>query len=239
MNKRYYTKAKKRNFRHFFRLSGLIMLFVGFLGLLYIAFPLLSWQFYFAAFAAEGVVSPLPHDTDNENILSLLSASTTTLSGTDYTNAQNWYPSIEKDASPARVSTYTISIPKIKVLDAEVSTTDADLSSHMVQYNSTATPPEKGNAVVFGHSTLPQFFNPKDYKTILAKAYMLRKGDSIIATVNGVAYLYKIESVKVVSAEDTSMFARKKDDSYLTLVTCTPPGTIWKRLVLEARLQEL
>ena len=181
----------------------------------------------------------MPHTEKESDFISLLNASTTSLSGTDYTNAQNWYPSIEKDSLPARVSKYSISIPKIKITNAEVSTVDTDLTSHMVQYNSSATPPEKGNAVVFGHSTLPQLFNPKDYKTILAKAYTLKKGDNIIVKIKDVSYLYTIEAVKVVSAEDTSMFARKKDDSYLTLVTCTPPGTIWKRLVLEARLQEL
>lgn len=239
MTRKLYVKEKKRNYKRFFKLTGLSMLIIGFFGLLYIAFPLLSWQFYFAAFASEGVVSPLPHEEKESDFMSLLNASTTSLSGTDYTNAKNWYPSVEKDPLPARVAKYTISIPKIKITDAEVSTVDTDLSSHMVQYNSFATPPEKGNAVVFGHSTLPQLFNPKDYKTILAKAYTLKKGDNIVVKVKDVSYLYRIEAVKVVSAEDTSMFARKKDDSYLTLVTCTPPGTIWKRLVLEAKLQEL
>lgn len=172
-------------------------------------------------------------------MFSLLTASTTKLSGIDYTHAENWYPSVEKEEIPHRIHTYSLSIPTIGVLDAEVSTIDTDLTSHMVQYNSKATPPEVGNAVVFGHSTLPQLFNPKDYKTILAKAYRLKKGDTIIATVNGVAYMYKIQTVRVVDAEDTSIFEKKRDDSYLTLVTCTPPGTIWKRLVLQAKLQAI
>jgi len=239
MNSRYYTKKKKRDYKKLFRMGGLFMVILGACGMLYIAFPLLSWQFYFSAFASEGVISPVPDSSHDTDMYSLLTASTSQLSGVDYTHAENWYPTIDKDALPARVPTYAISIPKINVLDAVVSTEDTDLTRHMVQYNSKATPPEKGNAIVFGHSTLPQLYNPKDYKTILAKAYMLKKGDSIITTVRGVTYLYKIEGIRIVSAEDTSIFAQKKDDSYLTLVTCTPPGTIWKRLVLTARLQAL
>jgi sortase A len=238
MNKVIYKKKPRRN-KRFIRATGFFMLTIGMLGLLYIVFPLLSWQFYFAAFASESVISPVPATESADNVVSLLSSSTNQLKGIDYTQAQNWYPTIQTPQTPSQVTSYSISIPKIQVEDAIVSTGDMDLSRHMVQYNSKATPPETGNAVVFGHSTLPQLYNSHDYKTILAKAYMLQKGDSIIATVGGVSYLYKIITVRVVSAEDMSVFAPKTDDSYLTLVTCTPPGTIWKRLVLQSRLQSL
>lgn len=212
----------------------------GLLGLLYFSFPFISWQLYFSAFASEGVLSPVPHEEPSESLTAQpVTPMQQELSGIDYTDAQNWFPLAEKDTSPSAVSSYLLTIPKIQVTDAVVSTVDTNLTNHMVQYGSKVTPPETGTAVVFGHSTLPQLYNPKDYKTILAKAYMLKKGDSLIVTVNGVAYTYTIFNIRVVDAEDTSVFMQRVDNSYLTIVTCTPPGTVWKRLVLTARIQPL
>ncbi len=215
------------------------MVLFGLVGILYVSFPLLSWQFYFSAFASESVISPIPEKVSKTDIDGLISSSVNQLIGVDYTNAQTWFPLPSTAQSTQSVSFYTLSIPKIGVNNAVVSTKDTNLAEHMVQYNSKATPPEKGNAIIFGHSTLPQLYNPKDYKTILAKAYMLRKGDSLIVTVDNVSYMYKISSIRVVKANDMSVFESNSDDSYLTLVTCTPPGTTWERLVLQARLQVL
>lgn len=240
MNKTvYYKKQKTVNARAIARRIGLVMIIIGTVGLLYITFPLLSWQFYFSAFASEGVISPIPQTSTPTNMATLLSTSGKEFIGVDYNNAENWFPTMQPTQQSARVTSYTISIPKIDVQNAVVATNDLDLSKHMVQYNSNATPPEKGTAMIFGHSTLPQLYDPKNYKTILAKAYMLQKGDSIIATVDGVAYMYKIFNIRIIDPEDTSIFSKTKDDSYLTIVTCTPPGTIWKRLVLQAKLQAL
>jgi len=32
---------------------------------------------------------------------------------------------------------------------------------------------------------------------------------------------------------------QKNDASYISLITCVPPGTYWKRLVVRAKLTEL
>jgi len=39
-----------------------------------------------------------------------------------------------------------------------------------------------------------------------------------------------------VEPEDLSILEQRFDDSYLTLVTCVPPGTYLRRLVVRARL---
>jgi len=108
-----------------------------------------------------------------------------------------------------------------------------------VNYGGTAIPPEKGNAVIFGHSTLPQLFNQKDYKTIFATLYKLTVGDVIQIKVAGVEYYYKIFSITVVDPSDTSVFEQNFSDSFLSLVTCTPPGTTWKRLIIKAKLEKI
>ena len=113
------------------------------------------------------------------------------------------------------------------------------MAKHLVNYQGTGIPGKNGNAVIFGHSTLPQLFNPKDYKTIFANVYKLKNGDVIYAMINGVTYTYKIFKITVVDPENSSALVQDYDNSYLTLVTCTPPGTTWKRLIVKAVLQEI
>ncbi|MBI3070309.1 MAG: sortase, partial [Candidatus Levybacteria bacterium] len=173
----------------------------------------------------------------------LITEATNTITGVDYTNAQNWFPSYNppsgKEAGNPKVSSYALSIPKLKIKNATVSTVGYELDKYLVNYPGTAIPSDNGNAVVYGHSTLPQLFDPGNYKTIFATLYKLSVGDEVFATVENVTYRYKIFSVTVVDPSDTSIFSQTYDNSYLTLVTCTPPGTTWKRLIIKARLQKI
>ena len=137
------------------------------------------------------------------------------------------------------ISYYDLSIPKLHIENAVVSTTDTDLSSHLVNFPGTAVPPAKGTSAVFGHSTLPSLFNPHNYKTILAMAHTLVVGDKILVTANNIQYSYIIYSISIVDADDTSYLAQETDNSYLTIITCTPPGTVWKRLIIRSKLEKI
>ena len=210
----------------------------------YFFFPILSWQLYLApVFAAENITSPIPKATvlNGSTFASLARQTTSLLLGINYYNAATWFPSAPppSDATKPEITTYRLSIPKLKIVNAIVSTVDSDLASHLVNYPGTAVPPQKGNAVIFGHSTLPQLYNPKDYKTIFANAHNLQVGDTFKVTTDGLEYTYKIFSITIVDPEDTSALFQTYDDSYVTIITCTPPGTIWKRLILKAKLQKL
>lgn len=221
---------------------GLILCLLGGVLLIYFAFPLISFQVYLQpAFASQKVAAPIPKSTilSESSLQGLIQATTDSLTGVDYTNAKNWYPSIQTSHTEAAVTSYTLSIPKLQILDAYVSTVDNNLSDHLVHYGGTAVPPSKGNAVVFGHSTLPQLYKEGDYKTIFANAHTLVVGDQIIVTVNGLKYTYKIYNITITDPSDTSFFTQNYDDNYLTLVTCTPPGTTWKRLILKARIEKV
>lgn len=240
MNSYYYTKAKKTNFRRIFRGVSLLIFFTGMTGVLYIFFPLISWQLYFEpVFAASDMESPIPKTTivTGDTLGSLLENS---FSNLDYSNAQNWFPTYNATITSApKAVSYTISIPKLHIKNATVSTVDNDLDAHLINYGGTALPPEKGNAVIFGHSTLPQLFSPTNYKAIFATVHTLKEGDEIIARIADISYTYKIYSVTVVDPENTSVLAQNFDNAYLTLVTCTPPGTTWKRLVIKSRIEKL
>lgn len=240
---RYYIKKNTSyvNKKRLFRFIGLSFTFLGVIIFVYITFPLLSWQMYFApVFASQDIATPIPKTTIvNPVTIQSLVTQAAQSSFTNYSDVHNWFPGfIPKDAE-AKIPEYMLSIPKLSIKDAIVSTTDYNIDIHLVNYGGTGIPPENGNAVIFGHSTLPQFFNPSDYKTIFAKAYTLQIGDEILATVNGVTYKYKVYNTTVVDPTDTSIFSQMTDTSYITIVTCTPPGTTWKRLIIRSRLEKI
>src|SRR3989344_1450518 len=243
MGKYYYEKADRIFRKKILRLFSLLILFIGLVIVSYIFYPFVLWQVYFSKQkAAYEIKAPIPKAiiVNPSEIGSLISQAGNLLSGVDYTNAQNWFPGYNPaTAGQPKIPYYTISIPKLKINNATVSTRDNNLAIHLVNYQGTALPPEPGNAVIFGHSTLPQLFNPNDYKTIFANAYQLKIEDKIYAYVDGVTYMYKIFDISVVEPTDTSIFEQNYDNSYLTLVTCTPPGTIWKRLIIKAKLEKI
>lgn len=234
MGKYYYKKNGVNKLKKYLRLISILLSLTGVLILSYVLFPVISWQIYFQpSFASQNITSSIPR----ANIVDLAKNSIDT---TDYTKAENWFPNFNPSSNNNIDTTvYAISIPKINIEKAEVSSADTDLTKHLVNYQGTSIPGENGNAVIFGHSTLPQLFNAKDYKTIFANAYKLKNGDAIFATVKGVQYSYKIFKIIIVDSSDTSALVQDYNNSYLTLVTCTPPGTIWKRLVVKSRLERI
>ncbi len=161
----------------------------------------------------------------------------------DLTKASNWFVGGAKSEvfSSSSVSFYTISIPKLKIDSASVAIGGEDLSKSLIHYPGTALPGQKGNAVIFGHSILPIFFDPKDYLSIFSTLPNLNKGDEINVNFDGISYKYRVESMLEVLPTDLQVLDQDKSDSFLTLVTCVPPGDPRKprRLVVRARIVPL
>jgi sortase A len=245
MNKVYYKKRDYRRLRKILRGVGLSISLSGFLFGLYFFFPVLSWQFYLQpVFDSQAFASPIPQSTivTKEYIESLWENTQSTLKNLTSQGSVSWMPTapVKEVGVSSQVSYYFISIPKIHVDNAIVSTVDVDLGQHLVNFPGTAIPPNKGNAVAFGHSTLPQLFDPKNYHTILAYAHTISVGDSIFVTVNNTQYRYQVEHIYIVDAESLDQYlAQDTDDSYFTIITCTPPGTTWKRLIIKSRLERI
>ncbi|MEK7526769.1 MAG: sortase, partial [Patescibacteria group bacterium] len=136
------------------------------------------------------------------------------------------------------ISFYTLSIPALKIENASVAIGGEDLAEYLIQYPGTAMPGKRGNAVVFGHSVLPQFFDPKSYITIFSKLDKLKSGDEIFVSYDGVAYKYRVENMTEVVPTDSQVLEQNLSDAFITLVTCTPPGdpTRPKRLIVKGRI---
>lgn len=241
MNKYYYKKSRSLSVKSWGRLIGVVLTLCGVGVMLYIFFPLAVWQLTLApAFASQGVSSPIPKTTmvSPLTIKSLLAASVDSIH-TNFDDASNWFANEQVQQGHYAVDSYTLSIPSIGVHSATVSTADTDLGSHMVHFGGSVLPPAKGTAIVFGHSTLPQLFDPTNYHTILANAYKIKVGDVFLVTVSHITYTYKVYNLLVVNPDDTSVLIPHFDDSYFELITCTPPGTVWQRLVVQARLEKI
>jgi sortase A len=153
----------------------------------------------------------------------------------DLTKASNWFKNSNFKVDLSQVTIYQISIPKVKINKAFVSIGNDDLTKSLIQYAKGANPGKLGNTVIFGHSVLPQFFDPSNYLTIFSLLPELKINDDIFVRYDGMDYRYKIIAKKITEPEDISGLEQKFDSSYLTLVTCVPPGTYFKRLWVTAK----
>ena len=115
------------------------------------------------------------------------------------------------------------------------------MAKSLIQYPGTALPGRPGNSVIFGHSILPIFYNPKEYLSIFSTLPTLKKGDEIKVNYDGVSYEYRVEDLFEVLPSDIQVLEQNPTDSFLTLVTCVPPGDPRKpkRLVVRARVVPL
>lgn len=151
--------------------------------------------------------------------------------------ASNWFvgrPDLPTVTS--KVKYYNITIPKIGVKDATVEIGGEDLSKSLIHYGGTALPGREGNAVIFGHSTLPQLFRPSNYLSVFSKLPTLKKGDLVYIDYDGIVYTFRVEEMFEVKPTDIQVLEQKYDDYYVTLITCVPPGTFLRRLVVRGKL---
>lgn len=135
---------------------------------------------------------------------------------------------------------FYISIAKLGIKNAKVETnsTNLDPETALGHYKGTALPGEVGNAFIYGHSVLPWFFNPKNYKTIFSTLDHLDTGDTIIITYNNKEMTYKVEEKETLAPDKVNPLYDYKpkylNESTITLMTCTPAGTRINRLLVNA-----
>lgn len=195
--------------------------------------PLISYQVGFSPqFQVSQIVSPLGVDIYSLN--QVLGEQQTV---DELYSAKNWFPNaVLPTPEEEETLSYFLSIPKLKIFDAVVKIGVENLDKNLVQYPGTGKPGKNGNVVIFGHSVLPQFFNPKNYKTIFSTLPTIGKGEEILLDYDGIRYTYKVDELKEVPPNDVSILEQKYDDAYVTLVTCVPPGTYLRRLIVRGRL---
>lgn len=228
-----YTLHKKTSFKTKVRLTfSAVLLTTGVAAFTSVAYPMLVYQLTFdkqfnkspesASFVVEASEPRFLPEMINTTF--------------DYTNSSTWFPKEVVPSSPQPDILYTLSIAKLGIENAIVRSDHTDLKKTLIHYPGTAAPGDLGNTVIFGHSVLPQFFNPKNYTSIFSTLHTLVIGDEIKINAEGATYIYKIVDIYSVDPDNLSPLAQSFDKHRLTVITCTPPGTYLKRLILRAEL---
>lgn len=152
-------------------------------------------------------------------------------------------PIIVDTASAAVGTTPKVIIPKINVeipVDYSQTTTDEAtlqkaLDNGVIHYPTTVKPGEAGNAAFFGHSS-NNILNPGKYKFAFVLLHKLVEGDTFYLTRDGKAYAYEVISRRVVEPTEIGVLGSVPNETATaTLITCDPPGTSLKRLVVVGR----
>lgn len=257
------TRVKEKKVATFFSYASLTL---GALLLFWAFYPVVSFEVYSRIFFQNGMRSPIPvaNASTARELADSVNANKLTYSNNvrDFTQASMWFPTATavtpdgdkqaipipgisgdpKKTEPAKpqkkpwVKDYYLSIPKLNIKDAHVLVGGENLAVSLIHYLPVTMPGESGNVVIFGHSTLPQLYNVKDYRTIFTYLPSLNKGDRVIAKVGDVSYEYEIYDMFVVKPDQISVLDQSYDSAHLTLITCVPPGTYWNRLVVKAKL---
>lgn len=152
----------------------------------------------------------------------------------------------DPDAPGDTMTKVLINIDKIKVNAPMIwSKTDVeqnmlkDLEDGLAHFVGTASPGQKGNAIISGHSS-NYIWAKGDYNYIFKDLGNLEKGDVImVKTVqkNGriISYKYKVTEKYVAYPDEERIFTETSAPT-ITLSTCWPLGTNFKRMIVKAEL---
>lgn len=211
------------------RIVGTSFAFLGIAIFVYVLSPIIGYEY--RSLGTGEYLSPIA-----ENDVYVFSQSE---NYKDLTKASNWFEGDSpSEFELGKVSYYSLSIPSLEIKRATVAVGGESLDDSLIQYPGTALPGKRGNAVIFGHSILPQFFNPEDYLTIFSTLPTIKKGEEVEVYYDGIEYRYIVEEKFEVEPTDIEILEQNSSGSYLTLVTCVPPGHPLrpKRLIVRARL---
>lgn len=149
-------------------------------------------------------------------------------------------PLIVSSDSIAAKDTPEVIIPKINVQiplvfdQKSINEEDiqAGLENGVIHYPTTSLPGQNGNSAFFGHSS-NNIFNKGKYKFAFVLLHMLEPGDTFYLTYEKKVYAYKVFDKKVVEPNQVDVLDPVPGKTATaTLITCDPPGTSLRRLVV-------
>lgn len=136
--------------------------------------------------------------------------------------------------------TYILTIPSVGIetpIYWDVDGTNPDnyfpvLEKGVAHYAGTPRPGQGGSSLIFGHSS---FFKdlPNNFDEIFLELHDVQIGDKIYVENKDNRYVYEIYGTKIIEPTDPEFLSQEGPDR-ITLLTCTPPGSIAKRLLVYA-----
>lgn len=112
------------------------------------------------------------------------------------------------------------------------------LTKGVAHAKGTVFPGQIGNVFLFAHSSV-NFYEAMRYNAVFYLVTKLEKGDEIILYYQGTPYRYRITHKELVDASAISYLTRQATEKQVTLMTCWPPGTTFKRLVVTGLIAPL
>lgn len=228
-----------------------------------VAWPVASYQFsilFNRTQSKSSLLSPITYESFASELGDPNENKPVLIADIDYTKASNWFtfqpsetplvPQVESqsrflllDSSPSGAPlaqeqqwVYSLAIPSLGIKQATVKADTDDLTKSLIQYRQSAFPGLAGAPVIFGHSTLPQFFNANNYLTIFSTLPTIKVGADIFIDYAGVRYTYRVNRLYEVEPNEIWVLGQDYNQKMLKLITCVPPGTKLRRLVVEAQL---
>lgn len=98
----------------------------------------------------------------------------------------------------------------------------------------TVFPGVEGNIYLFAHST-DAFWNVGRYNAVFYLLKELESGDEIDVFFNGVRHIYRVVNKIIVDPSEVKYLTQPLSYEQLSLQTCWPPGTTFKRLIVIAK----
>jgi len=128
--------------------------------------------------------------------------------------------------------------PIVSLVEKDKESLEQALDQGVVHYPGSALPGERGIVVLMGHSAPFGWPNIK-YDRVFSKIIDLEEGDKIMISFNHFLYPYQVIEKHIFSREEEEEFlAQERDQKWLALSTCYPPGKDFQRLVVITILEE-
>lgn len=154
-------------------------------------------------------------------------------------NETNYIEPIDKE--------FGIIIPKINANAKIIKNVDpynsliyqSALSEGVAHANGTPLPGEPGRIFLFSHSSV-NFYDALRYNSVFYLLSKLEWGDEIILYSQNKPYKYKVIGTEKVNPNNVDYIsdAYKPSEEFLTLMTCWPLGSTYKRLLVHAQRVE-
>lgn len=123
------------------------------------------------------------------------------------------------------------------VIDFSKENFDEELTKGVVKYPTTPVPGNKGNTLIFGH-TSSEWWKKNEYGVIFRNIPKLKAGQKFYVIWNGKKTAYEMVERKVVRPKEVENYYHEfsdKEESYLTLMGCYPIWTADKRMMIVAK----
>ena len=147
----------------------------------------------------------------------------------------------EKILTPVNTN-FSLIIPKIGASSAVIANVDPNnareyqsaLSKGVAHAFGSALPNENGNVFLFAHSA-GNFLQASKYNAVFYLLNKLEAEDQIFLYYQNHKYEYKVTQKSIVTPQESTSLLAGSGKNTLVLMTCWPPGTTYKRVLVYAQ----